>query len=227
MRRFPLLIFIVFLLVSVYSLEGQSVIGANSGLHNLKLTGDRPTAGYLGLQRGYKFGLNYDYRINQIFSINTQLSYSHAEVKYVYADTTLDEEKDSMRLELKGLTIPVSAVVWSENGRYYVLAGLEAYFPLSFNGYHPEGITDFKEDMRNVILFAHFGAGMIFSLGKPFLFFEFRYSQGLVDLNNKAIHDSEALYPRTKAFNIGIDIGIKFPLGDSDCYKPRKKQRND
>lgn len=213
---------------SSFYIYGQSVFGAYAGLHSMKLTGDSPSSGFLSLEGGNKFGLTYDYRFNQVVSVNSRFDYTYTNLKYVFADTTSEEEKDSMMLKLKAVSIPLSAVIWSENGRFYVLAGIEFYFPLSFKGHKPDETIDYTPEIRDVVFNAHFGAGMIIPIGKPLLFIEVRYSQGLVDLNSSTIHDTgESKYPRTKAFAASLNFGIKIPIGKDNHFQIIKRKKND
>jgi len=125
---------------------------------------------------------------------------------------------------MPSLNLPVSAIVWSENGRFYVLAGMEFAYVLNFKG---EALVSSIQTNDNIYevdefyLYVHFGAGFIIPLGRPYLSIEFRYSQGLKDLN-KALFHQDSYLPRTKLTNFNVLVGLNFPLGNPDIYKLRK-----
>lgn len=212
----------IFLFLILFSVEicGQSVFGVNGGLYNKKLMGDKPTAGFFGIKKGNKFGINYDFRFNQTFSINSGISREYVELKYVYADTTSETEKDSLRLEVSSISVPLSAVVWSENGRFFVMAGIEILMPVSFKGYKQGYTYSYLSDIRKIVFNAHFGAGFIIPVGKPHIFCEVKYSQGLTDTNNPTVHSSDTdNFPRTKTYSLSLSFGIKIPIGEADHYE--------
>ncbi len=120
--------------------------------------------------------------------------------------------------------MPLHAIIWSKNGRFYVLAGFEFSYTINFKG-DPiilPTITEYNVEKYNI--YAQFGAGFIIPLGKPYLSFELRYSQGLVDFNHILVHQATDL-PRTKLTNINFVIGLQIPLGNTDVYQVKKKIR--
>lgn len=227
-KHFLFFFVLIFCGSSGVDLSAQSAFGTYLGLHSMKFTGDSPTAGFFSLEGGNKFGLTYDYRFNQVVSIHSRIDYNYNQLKYVFADTTAEEEKDSMQIKIKAVSIPVSAVVWSENGRYYVFTGIEFYMPVYFKGHQPDKVIDYKNEIRTIILNAHFGVGMIIPVGKPFLFIEARYTQGLVDMNIPAVHNAAVSnYPRTKAFATSLIFGIKLPIGKTNYFNVHKEKNNE
>lgn len=218
MNAFSRIIFIISIIILCTSfVKAQSAIGVIGGLSNMKFTGDQPTKGWFGVDKGYGLGLSYSYRFSQVFSLGTSLNYTVSKAAYRHADT-FNVEVDTMNLKLKGYTLPIDAVVWSKNGRFYVFTGLEFFFASSFTGENRFGQElKFEDQMRDVNIFAHFGAGFIIPIGKPHLFCNVRYSQGLTDLNNA--HNSEDSYlPRTKMFAWKLKFGIVIPLKDENHY---------
>ncbi len=132
---------------------------------------------------------------------------------------------DSTNLTVNSFSLPLHAIVWSENGRFFVLAGIQMDYTLSFKS--RVLLTPYSEsyEIRDFNLYAQFGAGFIVPLGKPYLSFELRYSQGLLDLNGE-FFQSDSYLPRTKLTNISFVVGLQFPLGAySDKYQVKRKAR--
>jgi hypothetical protein len=116
-------------------------------------------------------------------------------------------------------------IVWSESGRFYALAGMQFDYTLSLKG--ETLLTPFTSDydVKNLNLYAQFGAGFILSLGKPYLQVELRYSQGIFDLKDPIFHQDSFL-PRTKLTNLSFVVGVQFPLGAyAEKYPLKKKNK--
>ena len=70
-----------------------------------------------------------------------------------------------------------------------------------------------------------FGAGFIIPLGKPYLSFEFRYTQGLQDLTNE-LFQSDSFLPRIKVTHTSLILGLHIPMGGySEKYQVQKRAR--
>ncbi len=219
----------MFLLITSMAepLYSQVAIGANASITRMKFSGDPPKGfGFFTPQAGYATGLSLDFRLHEAFSISFQPSYSVLRSKYSIANDSGTAVIDSTNFKMSSFSLPLSAVVWSENGRFYVLAGFELSYTLDFEGKtHISPLTSSSEiyEIEKFIIYAHFGAGFIVPLGKPYLNFEFRYSQGLNDLTVPLIHQDTFL-PRTKLTNMYFTVGFHLPLGKSDVYELRKSR---
>jgi hypothetical protein len=130
-----------------------------------------------------------------------------------------------MEYEIRGVSIPLNVAVWTENGRFYVTAGIRITSPSYFKGHHTDYSVDFKDEVRKYLFSAEFSAGFIVPLGTSHLFFDLIYSQGLTDLNRR-IHDFEvSKFPRTKIFSVRFQMGIRFPLGAEDRFTVTKTNK--
>jgi hypothetical protein len=219
-----ILIFMLALLATPQ--HAQVSIGANAGITRMKFSGDPPRGiGSFIPEAGFSSNLRLDYRFNNGFSLSIQPGYSMLRSKYVVLNDSGTAVLDSTELQFNSLSMPVQAIVWSENGRFYAIAGFEFAYTLSFNGEtlkSPFAGENTTYDVVDFSIYAQFGAGFIIPLGKPYLSFELRYSQGLVDLTGDIIHLSSFL-PRTKLTNINFQVGFHIPLGDPNIYQVNKK----
>jgi len=227
---------IVFLLIVltlpvVQPLEAQFSLGINAGVTRMKFSGD-PAAGlgFFEPDPGFSAALRLDYRISDVVAISLQPGFSSLRSRYKVMNDSGTAAVDSTIMTLNSLSLPLHAVIWSENGRFFVLAGFQLDYTLSFEGktlISPLSSLSSSSnyDVRDYNLYAQFGAGFIVPLGLPYLSFEFRYSQGLLDFNDPLIHQDSYL-PRTKLTNIYFVVGLQVPLGTySEKYKVKRKNR--
>jgi hypothetical protein len=206
--------------------HAQVSIGVNTGITRMKFSGDPPRGvGSFIPKAGFSSNLRFDYRFDNGFALSVQPGYCMLRSKYVVPNDSGTAIIDSTEFRFNSLSMPLHAVVWSENGRFYVLAGFEFTYTLSFKGrvlLTPVPTSNPTYDVSKYNIYAQFGAGFIIPLGKPYLSFEFRYSQGLVDLTGEIIHLSSFL-PRTKLTNINLLVGLHIPLGDPGVYRVNRK----
>ncbi|HEC44673.1 MAG TPA: PorT family protein [Bacteroides sp.] len=219
------LILFILLAATFAPSHSQLALGVNAGINRMKFTGDPPKGfGIFVPQAGFSTSLQLDYRFNDAFSISIQPGIGILRSKYVVLNDSGTSVIDSSYFTMKSFSLPIHAVVWSENGRFYVTAGFEFTYTLDFKGkiaLGPAIQSSPEYQVTDYNIYAQFGAGFIVPLGRPYLSFEFRYSQGLNDLTEPIIHQDSFL-PRTKMTNTFFLIGIHVPIGDYDNYKLRK-----
>ena len=118
------LIILILVFFTTLPLNAQVALGVNAGITRMKFSGDPPDGiGYFSPQTGYSAGLRFDYRFNDAFALSIQPGYSLLRSKYSVLNDSATKVVDSTYFSMPSLSIPVSAIVWSENGRFYVLAG--------------------------------------------------------------------------------------------------------
>lgn len=206
----------------------QFSLGANIGLTRTRFNGDVAK----GVSRfqpdpGLSASARVDYRISEAISLSFQPGVNSLRCRYQVMNDSGTSVIDSLRLTLTSFSIPLHALVWSENGRFYALAGMQLDYTLGFNSevlVTPYSSTN-NLDARDYNLYLQFGAGFIVPLGKPYLTFELRYSQGILDLTAPPIQQ-ETYLARTKLTNISLMVGLQVPLGAySDKYQVKRKAR--
>jgi len=219
------LFLIIAMLFLCPSLEAQFSLGINTGVTRMKFSGD-PVAvnnGEFVPDPGFSAGLRVDYRFSDAISLSLQPGFSQLRSSYKVLNDSATETIDSVKLRLNILSFPLHMIVWSESGRFYALAGIEFDYTLSLQGETVASPNVSNYNARDLNLFAQFGAGFILSLGKTYLNFELRYSQGILDLRNPLLHQ-ESFLPRTKLTNISFVVGLQIPLGAYEEKYPLKKK---
>ena len=203
--------------------NAQFSLGVNAGITRMKFTGDPPKGfGFFAPRPGFSSAFRLEYRFNDAIALSIQPGFSVLKSDYKVLNDSGTAVVDSTRFTMNSLSLPIHAVVWSENGRFYLLAGFEFQYTLDFKGETLMSPLNISYDVNEYNVFAQFGAGFIIPLGKPYLSFEIRYSQGLVDLNSDIIHQGSYL-PRTKLTNMNFLVGLQVPLGKTNYYQVKKK----
>jgi hypothetical protein len=219
---------ILILLLALLSLTNQAQIsvGVDAGITRMKFSGDPPDGlGFFSPQPGYSSSLQLAYRFNNGFGLNIRPGYSVLRSKYSFLNDSATKVVDSTYFKVENFSLPLNAVVWSPGGRFYVIAGIEFTYVINIDAEvvsSPLLQSVPSYEIRDYNFYAHFGAGFIIPLGRPFLSFELRYSQGLNDLTDPLIHLQSEL-PRTKLTNINLLIGLHIPLGDPDVFSIQEK----
>ena len=218
-------ILIILLAFMAMPQHAQIALGVNAGITRMKFSGDSPSGiGFFVPKPGFSSGLRFDYRFNDAIAVSIQPGISIQKSKYSVLNDSGTAVIDSTYFTGNFISLPLHAIIWSKNGRFYVLAGFEFSYTINFKG-DPiilPTITEYNVEKYNI--YAQFGAGFIIPLGKPYLSFELRYSQGLVDFNQILVHQGTDL-PRTKLTNINFVVGLQVPLGNADVYQVKKKIR--
>ncbi|MEE9462325.1 MAG: porin family protein [Bacteroidales bacterium] len=210
----------VFLIHQGIPLNAQVSLGVNFGITRTTFSGDQPTNGSFGPELGPMAGLRFDYRFTQAVALSFQPGIMNQGVKYIKVDSNNDVT-DSLKYKLNTLSFPIHAVIWSENGRFFVSAGLQFDYYVDAKAVYPDHSVDITSELKGYNIYAQFGGGFILSLGRPYILFELRYSQGLVDLNNPIFHD-EGYLPRTKLTGLSFMAGFHLPLGKTSHYTIHK-----
>ena len=227
MQGRTIVFFLIILTTAVIQpLEAQFSIGVNAGVTRMKFSGDPVQGlGYFVPDPGFSSALRLDYRISDAVALSLQPGFSQMRSSYFVMNDSATQAIDSTNLRLNSFSLPLHVIAWSENGRFFVLAGMQFDYTLSFKSETLVSPHSTGYEVRDYNIYAQFGAGFMIPLGKPYLSFEIRYSQGLLDLTDPLVHQDSFL-PRTKLTNIGFIVGLQFPLGKySDRYPVKRKNK--
>lgn len=218
--------FCILTLPFIQPVEAQFSIGVNAGVARMKFSGDPARGiGYFSPETGFSSALRVDYRFTDAIALSFQPGYSLLRSSYKIKNDSGTQVIDSTLLNLNSISLPLHLIVWSENGRFYALAGMQLDYNLSLNGKAVLSPFSTGYEIRDLYFYAQFGAGFIVPIGKPYLNFEIRYSQGILDLTNPLFH-KDSFLPRTKLTNIGILVGLQWPLGRySERYTVKRKSK--
>ena len=95
----------------------------------------------------------------------------------------------------------------------YFISGLEFGIPLSAEVSHDGNDADISNLLNNIDILASVGMGFRFSLGKPDLLLEFRYYQGLINLNSGTKEDEgNIIFENFKNSGFQLMAGLEWEL---------------
>lgn len=193
--------------------SAQIRVGALIGLNSTSFSGDTPPGSNFASDVGYSGGITADFFFLDDVSILLQPMYSHKTSTIQYDVNYQYEPIDSMNLFIDYVEIPLNVKVTANNKIAYVTAGLTFSIPLSAtiinNTLGSE--TDINEFFETFSVSANFGVGVQFKIGKPYLFFELRYSQGLTNLS-KSTNEEYRIIQKLKSNSMQLYTGILFTL---------------
>ena len=202
-------VFLIFSLL-ITNLSAQLNIGSFVGLNSSKFVGDAPyNASYKGFS-GINAGLIIDFELSDQFFIGIQPSYSQEGSRVFYKIANNESAIDSVHLRLNYISFPLLFKALSDNKHFYAIGGIE--YALLSTSFEKIGDLeyDIPVDLTSWNLAMHFGAGTMISLGRPQLFIEIRYTQGLVNLSDTPIDGSNL--PRVKTSGFKFLCGVEMPL---------------
>lgn len=213
MKEFTRLLFIITFFSWTVFVSGQSYVGVLAGLNSSKLAGDAPPKGkYKGLM-GANVGAYFDLNLGKGIFLSLQPSYSQEGAKVSYKLSNYQEPVDSIKIRLNYFSLPLLLKVTSTNERFYAIGGFEAGMLVDSYVSSNDVKEEVKSDIREYNIAMHFGAGIHIPVGYPRLFFELRYTQGIVNLTNEPIEES--YIPRVSTAGLKILVGIEIPLKKS------------
>lgn len=146
-------------------------------------------------------------------AVNMQAIYSYRSTIIQYDVNYQYEKYDSLSINTDYFELPVNIKVISNNKMSFVTAGLCLAIPLQSiilnNRLGTE--QDIKDRFEPYVLNANFGIGLQFTIGKPMIFVELRYSQSLTNLTKIKINEID-INNKLKSNSIQIYIGMLFTL---------------
>jgi len=175
-------IFVIFLF-PVLSFA-QISLGVMGGANIGKFGGVAPDDVSYTSRIGLNLGASIAYRFNNDISLALQPMYSQRGSNIEVGE---DSRRDSLKIyeaSLDFLIIPLILRVDALNGVTYFVSGLEFGIPLSAEISDENTSKDISSTLNSIDILASIGMGLRFSVGKPDLLIEFRYYQGLVNLNS-------------------------------------------
>lgn len=204
-----LIVCLILILFSSKSI-GQPTIGLTAGVSTNKFYGDAPVDARYTTLMGANFGAFIDAKLANGIFLSFQPSYNQEGTKVSYMAPGKDESVDSIKIRLNYFSLPVLLKVTSTNQRFYALAGVETAMLLNSSATIGGQKGEIETDISEWNFAVQFGAGTRIPVGKPILFIELRYTQGLVNITDEQVNNS--YIPRVKSSGFKLMAGIEIPL---------------
>ncbi|MCB0727796.1 MAG: porin family protein [Ignavibacteria bacterium] len=213
--RFVILLFILSVAGTV---SAQFKIGASVNLNKTTFGGAPPDNSDYSSIIGLGGSLLIDLKLTNNVYISLQPGYqtSGSDINFGNANNLLNDTVKTYEIQLGYFSVPLNLKIYHKN--LYVGGGVIAGF-LSSSTLEDEYLdteSDIKDKFKTFDLLWNFNVGYKVSLGKPDLFFELRYLQGLLninDVNSYSNVESENNYlSNFKNKGFSLITGILYPL---------------
>jgi len=206
---------ILILLIPLLTIQlvalAQVELGVLAGIDNGRLTGDKITNTKYKSSTGFIVGLSIDAPINDLISLSFQPGYETTGSRIQVPDTITNEWKDSVTISVQYLILDVLVKIQSKSKRLYFSSGLEFGYGLSLKAANELEEIDITDELNKWNISAVFGIGYKIPIKRSGLYFELRYTQGLVNMT-KADHEKDDYIPRVKLSGLKIVTGFQIPI---------------
>ena len=191
--------------------RAQVELGAYAGIDNGKLSGDKYANTKYKPNIGFIMGLSVDMQINDLISLSFQPGFISTGSKIQVPDTIRNEWKDSVTINVKYLLFPIYVKIQSKSKRLYFSSGLEFGYGLSLTAKNENEEVDITQELNKWNVAMAFGIGYKIPIKKSHLYFELRYSQGLINIT-KPDPEEDSNIPRVKISGIKLVTGFHIPI---------------
>lgn len=207
--------FIAILLVFIGSdLIAQPFIGVHAGTNSMSVSGNIPSKTKFKSSGGFQFGVSADFTIAKDVLISFQPGVIKSETNLQFLDVNTDLYEDSVGFDFTYFELPIEIQIMSKNKRFYFSSGLEFSALMKAESTIESETEDISEDLNQFNIFMNYGLTYLIPVGKPSLFIEGRYSQGLINMTNTP--DEDSYIPRIKLSGWKFRAGIRIPLKSDD-----------
>ena len=214
-KKFYCIKYLYFCVIFLLPLQSaaQISLGVTVGTNIGKFGGVEPPDASYTYRTGLNFGGTVAYRFSKDVSLTLQPMYSQRGSNIEVGEDTRRDSLVVYETKIDFLIIPLFVRVDSDNGVTYFISGLEFGIPLSAEISHDGESKDISETLKNIDILASIGMGLRFSLGKPDLLIEFRYYQGLVNLNSdNGEVNGKLIYENIKNSGFQLMAGLEWKL---------------
>ena len=212
----------LFLLISSFNGQAQFELGLNAGINRAKIQGDRLDLN--GLKPvpslGYHANIDFYYGIRSDIFLGIALSYHYLGMKLQTLDTIFEispfstggqnviiktELKDSVKIKIDYLALPVSLHVISDNEKFQFDTGIILGFPVK-SEYDNGESTVAIDYLKNMNISAIFAIGYRLPIYDRRLSINVFYSQGLINIRKQkeTFNDDQK---RLKTVDVGVSLG--------------------
>ncbi|MFZ1320712.1 MAG: outer membrane beta-barrel protein [Ignavibacteria bacterium] len=211
-----LFLFLIFIFVSIASLtHSQTRVGFSGEFSSTEFGGTPPDSGSYQSVAGYGGNALVEFNLAKNFYLSIQPGFQKrgSEIKFGDEENLINDTTIIFNISQYCFTLPINVKLY--NNRFYVGGGMIFNIMTSANVKNETGSAerDITDYFLNFDVMADFNFGYEFKIGKPLLFIEFRYSQGLININkNESFSQEDIFRSNYKSSGIGFNAGLLFPL---------------
>lgn len=210
---------VVLILSILFSLTANSYsqfnVGFSGEVSSSKLGGVAPENAAYSSIAGFGGSLIGEIRIVKDVYLSLQPGFQTQGSNIIFGNenSVINDTTVTFKISQSYLNIPLNLKIFRKN--FYIGAGFAVGFLSSaeLSNENVDSTLDIKDKFKNIDFTANFNVGYQLSIGKPNLFFELRYIQGLVNINNTNNVTAKDIYIadfKTKGFS--FQTGIILPL---------------
>jgi hypothetical protein len=208
------ILFILFTLTNI-SYSQLFNVGFSGELSSSTFGGVSPDNSNYESLLGYGGSLIGEVRITKNVYLSIQPGYlsKGSKIKFGNENNVFNDTTVTFSIKQSYFSLPLSLKIF--NRRFYVSAGASVQFLSSAK------ITtdvnsddqDVKDKFKSYDIVSNFNVGYQVPVGKPYLFFEFGYIQGLTNINNtNAIGNKDIYIANFKSKGFSFITGLIYPL---------------
>ncbi|MBV6479118.1 MAG: hypothetical protein HGGPFJEG_01879 [Ignavibacteria bacterium] len=203
------------LLFFINTSQAQFRLGLGGELSSAKFGGIPPDSGSYESITGYGGNAIIEYKIVNDVYLSFQPGYHKkgTSIKFGDEENLINDTVITFNVSMNCFTLPLNLKVY--NNDFYVGGGviLDIISTVNIKNEESSKEKDIKNYFLDVDLMADFNMGYEFKLGKPTLFIELRYIQGLININEETKFAEEDIYKANfKSSGVSFLAGIMFPL---------------
>jgi len=201
--------------ISINISFAQFRLGLSGELTSARFGGVLPDSASYESVTGIGGSLVAEYKIVEDVYISFQPGYHTrgTRIKFGNEENLINDTVITFDLKQNCITLPLNMKFY--NKKFYVGGGI--IFDLITSSKIRNNENNAEKDIKNRFtdfdLMADFNLGYEFSIGKPSVFVEFRYVQGLININENSGFAEEDIYKANyKSRGFSLLAGILFPL---------------
>ena len=213
MKRYLLMTQLILLLCLTQQVYSQISVGGFGMLNSSNLSGNPPADTKYSGKTSFGGGLLLDYKFNEEVTLSFQPNYIQKGTIVSYDLPNNKEQRDSLSINFSYFSMPLMVKVFA-NKTVYVSGGIAVDFlqEARTEMVNEDKSNDVKEFTSSLDLTANFGIGLNFPVKSLTLFFEGRFSQGLLNISEFDDSDESSLIPQFKNTGIQLLAGFLYPL---------------
>lgn len=189
-------------------------LGAYVGVNNGKIVGDLPSNYNLVGDYSLLGGALFETKIAKDVQISLQPGVIGSRMRLQVPNEEEDALVDSLVYKLLYLDLPIIFKIVSKNEKLYFSSGIILAWKIKMLETGGTEEVDISSQFKTMNVSVAFAIGYQIPIGRPKLYFEMRYVQGM--LNISETDSQQDLVPRSKIRGVQLSTGILFPLSKSE-----------